>query len=92
MTTPKKHIYNGGNVYSSHVQWKLISCMVFYSLLRNEMETIDPNIIIIDPTLLLNTNIDIIRLEFNRLLKNLREKTKEVPVTDAKAKGLFEKC
>lgn len=62
--------------------------MVFYSLLRNETETIDPYIIIIDPTTLLNTDINNIRLEFNMLLKNLKEKTKDVPVTDVKAKGL----
>ncbi len=59
--------------------------MSFYSLLRNETETIDPNIIIIDPTVLLNTDIDNIRLEFNRLLKNLGEKIKEIPATDVKA-------
>ncbi len=49
------------------------------------MGTIDPNIIIIDPTVLLNTDIDNIRLEFNRLLKNLGEKIKEIPATDVKA-------
>ncbi|ROL46627.1 Laminin subunit beta-4 [Anabarilius grahami] len=59
--------------------------------IRNETETIDPNIIIIDPTILLNTDINNIRLEFNRLLKNLREKTKEVPVTDVKAKDILNK-
>jgi len=62
--------------------------LVFYLLLRNETETIDPNIIVIDPTTLLNTDIDNIRIEFNQLLKNLREKAKEVPVTDVKANGL----
>uniref|UniRef100_A0A8C1VN89 Laminin, beta 4 n=1 Tax=Cyprinus carpio TaxID=7962 RepID=A0A8C1VN89_CYPCA len=53
--------------------------------IRNETETIDPHIIIIDPTILLNSDIDNIRLDFNTLLKNLREKTKEIPVTDVKA-------
>lgn len=53
--------------------------------IRNETETIDPNLIIIDPSTLLNTDIDNIRLEFNRLLKNLREKTKDILVTDVKA-------
>ncbi|XP_051546192.1 laminin subunit beta-4 isoform X1 [Myxocyprinus asiaticus] len=53
--------------------------------IRNETETLDPNIIIIDPTTLINTDIDNIRHEFNKVLKNLREKTKEVPVTDMKA-------
>lgn len=59
--------------------------MSLYLLLRNETETIDPHIIIIDPTILLNSDIDNIRLDFNTLLKNLREKTKEIPVTDVKA-------
>lgn len=53
--------------------------------IRNETETIDPNLIIIDPSTLLNTDIDNIRFEFNRLLKNLREKIKDVPVIDIKA-------
>lgn len=56
-----------------------------FSILRNETETIDPNLIIIDPSTLLNTDIDNIRIEFNRLLKNLREKIKDIPVTDVKA-------
>lgn len=59
--------------------------MSLYLLLRNETETIDPHIIIIDPTILLNSDIENIRLDFNTLLKNLREKTKEIPVTDVKA-------
>lgn len=62
-----------------------MSSTLLHSPLRNETEIIDPNIIIIDPTVLLNTDIDNIRLEFNKLLKNLREKTKEGPVTDMKA-------
>ncbi|KAI7811799.1 laminin subunit beta-4 precursor [Triplophysa rosa] len=53
--------------------------------IRNETETIDPNLIIIDPSPLLNTDIDNIHLEFNRLLKNLQEKIKDIPVTDVKA-------
>ncbi len=61
-----------------------LTCLSTHSS-GTETETIDTNIIIIDPTVLLNTDIDNIRLEFNRLLKNLREKTKEIPATDVKA-------
>lgn len=48
-------------------------------------ESIDPSAIIIDPSTLLNTEIDNIKLEFKRLIEKLIDKTKEVPITDPKA-------
>lgn len=73
------------NVLNMDAQDELKKLEELLARIRNETEIIDPNIIIIDPTVLLNTDIDNIRLEFNKLLKNLREKTKEGPVTDMKA-------
>lgn len=43
---------------------------------------IDPNVILIDPSPLLNTEIDNIRLEFKKLLNNLKEKVIEDPDID----------
>ncbi|XP_056307443.1 laminin subunit beta-4 [Danio aesculapii] len=73
------------NVANMGAQDELKKLEELLARIRNETEIIDPNIIIFDRTLLLNTDIDNIRLEFNKLLKNLREKTKETPVTDLKA-------
>lgn len=50
---------------------------------RKLKDTIDPNAIIIDPSSLLNTEIDNIRHEFKNLLNNLKDKTSvEPPHTD----------
>lgn len=43
---------------------------------------IDPNVILIDPSPLLNTEIDNISLEFKKLLNNLKEKVIEDPDID----------
>ncbi|XP_066523971.1 laminin subunit beta-4 [Hoplias malabaricus] len=53
--------------------------------IRNLAETIDPNIIIVDPSPLLNTDIDNIQYEFKRLVKDLERKLKEGPKLDLKA-------
>ncbi|TRY81696.1 hypothetical protein DNTS_026007 [Danionella cerebrum] len=53
--------------------------------IRNATETIDPNRIIIDPTQLLNTDMDNIQLAFKKLLKDLTENTRKDPMTDKKA-------
>ncbi|KAG7468897.1 laminin subunit beta-4-like [Solea senegalensis] len=45
-------------------------------------EAVDPNMILIDPSSLLNTEIDNIRWEFNKLLKNLNERLIEDPDND----------
>ncbi|XP_058502469.1 laminin subunit beta-4 isoform X2 [Solea solea] len=45
-------------------------------------EAVDPNRILIDPSSLLNTEIDNIRWEFNKLLKNLKERLIEDPDDD----------
>lgn len=58
---------------------------LFISFLRKLKDSIDPNTIIIDPSKLLNTEIDNIKLEFKRLIEKLIDKTKEVPITDPKA-------
>uniref|UniRef100_A0A8D3CQ06 Laminin, beta 4 n=1 Tax=Scophthalmus maximus TaxID=52904 RepID=A0A8D3CQ06_SCOMX len=46
---------------------------------RKLKEAIDPNMILIDPSPLLNTEIDNIRLEFKKLLDSLKEKMIEDP-------------
>lgn len=43
---------------------------------------IDPNVILIDPSPLLNTEIDNISLEFKKLLNNLKEKVIKDPDID----------
>ncbi|XP_076120651.1 laminin subunit beta-4 [Alosa pseudoharengus] len=48
-------------------------------------DSIDPSAIVVDPTSLLNTEIDNIKLEFKKLIDKLIDKTKEVPITDPKA-------
>ncbi|KAL2093324.1 hypothetical protein ACEWY4_010636 [Coilia grayii] len=48
-------------------------------------DSIDPSAIIIDPTTLINTEIDNIKLDFQKLIDKLIDKTKEVPITDPKA-------
>nr|XP_046250599.1 laminin subunit beta-4 [Scatophagus argus] len=53
-----------------------------YAMIRKLKDAIDPNVIIIDPSPLLNTEIDNIRLEFNRLLNSLKEKLVEDPDSD----------
>ncbi|KAM6926955.1 laminin subunit beta-4 [Lycodopsis pacificus] len=42
-------------------------------------DAVDPNVILIDPSPLLNTEIDDIRLEFKKLLNNVKEKLIEKP-------------
>ncbi|KAG9345889.1 hypothetical protein JZ751_009045 [Albula glossodonta] len=48
-------------------------------------DSIDPHAILIDTSSLLNTDIDNIKYEFNRLLDRLRDKIKPIPITDPKA-------
>ncbi|XP_063053091.1 laminin subunit beta-4 [Engraulis encrasicolus] len=48
-------------------------------------DSIDPTTIIVDPTRLINTEIDNIKLDFQKLINKLIDKTKEVPITDPKA-------
>ncbi|XP_031417593.1 laminin subunit beta-4 [Clupea harengus] len=56
-----------------------------YSRVLKLKDSIDPSVIIIDPTSLLNTEIDNIKLEFQKVIDKLIEKTKEVPITDPQA-------
>ena len=61
------------------------SLPVCVSFLRKLKDSIDPSVIIIDPTSLLNTEIDNIKLEFQKVIDKLIDKTKEVPITDPQA-------
>ncbi|XP_076863385.1 laminin subunit beta-4 [Brachyhypopomus gauderio] len=63
----------------------LDSIEMFRNQIRNITESIDPNAIIIDPTQLLDTDIDHIRQEFTRLLDDLQRKIKEASKIDMKA-------
>lgn len=55
-----------------------------YIFIRNLAETTDPNIIIIDPSKLLGTEIDNIYLEFKRFLDDLHKKMKDAQKIDLK--------
>lgn len=58
-------------------QWKnIVKCFLPHRKLK---DTIDPNVILIDPSPLLNTEIDNIRLEFKKLLNNLKKILVEDP-------------
>ncbi|KAM3872975.1 laminin subunit beta-4 [Diretmus argenteus] len=48
-------------------------------------DSIDPNLILIDPSTVLNTEIDIIRHEFKKLLNNLKDKINDEPDVDEEA-------
>lgn len=52
--------------------------------IRNLTETTDPNTIIIDPSKLLETEIDNIYQEFKRLLDDLQKKIKDAQKIDLK--------
>ncbi|XP_051237149.1 laminin subunit beta-4 isoform X1 [Dicentrarchus labrax] len=52
------------------------------AMIRKLKDAIDPNIILIDPAPLLNTEIDNIRLEFKKLLNKLKERVFEDPVDE----------
>ncbi|XP_060770777.1 laminin subunit beta-4 isoform X2 [Neoarius graeffei] len=56
----------------------------FLNEIRNLTETTDPNTIIIDPSQLLETEIDNIYQEFKRLLDNLQKKIKDAQKIDLK--------
>ncbi|KAI4872139.1 hypothetical protein NFI96_031073 [Prochilodus magdalenae] len=64
---------------------KMAEKAVYHQELRNAAKNIDPNIIIIDPCQLLNTDIDNVHYEFKRLLDNLKRKMEEGPKVDLKA-------
>ena len=51
-------------------------------LTRKLRDSIDPNLILMDTTPLLNTEIDDIRRDFNKLLKRLRDTTPDDPDVD----------
>lgn len=53
--------------------------------IRNLSETIDPNAIKIDPSNLLETEMDYIYHEFKKLLDDLQKKIKDGPKVDLKA-------
>lgn len=50
-------------------------------------DSIDPNMIVIDPSPLLNPEIDNIRREFQRLLKNLKRKLNDPDSVDESLEG-----
>ncbi|XP_026876532.2 laminin subunit beta-4 [Electrophorus electricus] len=68
-----------------HGKDELGSIQMFLNQIRNIIETVDPYIIIIDSTQLLDTDINNIHQEFTRLLDELQCKFKEAPKTDIKA-------
>lgn len=49
---------------------------------RKLKDSIDPNVILINPSSLLNTEIDNINHEFKKMLNNLKEKLTEQPEDD----------
>lgn len=53
-----------------------------FSSHRKLKDSIDPNVILINPTSLLNTEIDNIHHEFKKLLNNLKEKLMGLPDDD----------
>ncbi|XP_015257331.1 PREDICTED: laminin subunit beta-4-like isoform X1 [Cyprinodon variegatus] len=58
---------------------KLENVEKLYIKIRRLKDTVDTNIILIDPSLLLNTDIDNIYSEFMKLLKNLKDQLIKVP-------------
>ncbi|XP_058264408.1 laminin subunit beta-4 isoform X2 [Hemibagrus wyckioides] len=65
-------------------QVDLESLQNFLNRIRNLTETTDPNMIIIDPSNLLETEIDNIYHEFKKLLDDLHKKVKDTQKTDIK--------
>ena len=51
-------------------------------LTRQLKDSIDPNLILVDTTPLLNTEIDNIRKDFNNLLQRLRDQNPDDPDVD----------
>ncbi|XP_065813008.1 laminin subunit beta-4 [Labrus bergylta] len=61
------------------------------TMIRKLKDAVDPNMILINPSPLLNTEIDNIQLEFKKLLNNLKEKLIDDPdIKDGKTEELLD--